>query len=99
MARAKSDASFTIGVLTERSDGNTWLTIVPCASGPSAFTKPAEALFDSVTIWAREPAARSAFMPSMTAVPEPTKITACGSALTIFGMIGPKSGLARSYFS
>ena len=98
-AASISSSSLTSGEAIERSNGNTWLTTTPRAWLPSALMKPDAALFDSVTICALEPAARMAFMPSTTCVPEPTKITACALACTIFGATGPKSGLEREYFS
>ena len=47
--------------------------------------KPEAALFESVMICAAEPAARSALMPSVTAVPEPIHSTACALAAVSFG--------------
>ena len=47
--------------------------------------KPDEALFDSVTTCAAEPAARSALTPSTTAVPEPIHTTACALAAVSLG--------------
>ncbi len=61
----------------ERSYGKTWVTITPRALSPRLLTKPPEALFDSVTICAVEPAARKALTPSTTAWPEATMMTAC----------------------
>ena len=58
--RALSWASLMIALAMDRSGGNTWLTMTPCPTLPSEWMKPDEALFDSVTAWAREPAARFA---------------------------------------
>ena len=70
--------------------------LTPRANAPSDLTKPDEALFDSVNSGAFEPAARSAFMPSAHAVPEPMNSTARASPATMRGSIFKKSGLARS---
>ena len=61
--------------------------------------KPLEALLDSVTICAVEPAVRSALVASTTAEPEATIITAWASALATLAAMGAKSGVARSNFS
>ncbi|MCY1308817.1 hypothetical protein D9M70_588540 [compost metagenome] len=85
LARASVSASFTIGWPIERSLGNTCVTITPRLASPSCLMKPDEALFDSVTTCAAEPAARSALMPSTTATPEPIHTTACASAFMMAG--------------
>jgi hypothetical protein len=61
--------------------------ITPALAEPSSLMKPEAALFDSVMICAAEPAARSAFTPSVTAVPEPIHSTACAFALVSCGTI------------
>jgi len=64
--------------------------------------KPLEALLDSVTICAAEPAVRSALVASTTAKPEATINTAWASALATLATLaamGAKSGVARSNFS
>ena len=48
---------------------------------PRLLAKPLEALYDKVTIWAAEPAARKAFTPSTTAWPEAIMMTARALAL------------------
>ena len=45
------------GLPNARSYGNTWVTITPVLLLPSCVMKPDEALFDSVTTCAEEPAA------------------------------------------
>lgn len=68
-----------------RSDGSTCITTTPPLALPSSLMKPDAALFDSVMTCAAEPVARSAFTPSVTAVPEPIHSTACALAAASLG--------------
>ena len=62
--------------------------------------KPPDALLDSVTICAAEPAARNAFTPSTTAWPDADHHHGLGIGLDdLAALIALKSGLARSNFS
>src|SRR3989344_6440355 len=88
-----------LGLGPARLLGYTWVTITPRALLPRLLMKPPEALLDSVTICAAEPAARSALLPSTTAEPEAIISTAWASALATLAATGAKSGLARPNFS
>ena len=60
---------------------------------------PVEALLESVTICAADPAARNALPASTTAAPDATISTAWALALASLTAMGAKSGLVRLNFS